>query len=91
MLDYEKIQDYQTKLEKHNGMLPLYLMTYIDNGKYINNLKKQGIYYDNVQEEIFKRRRVIQYLSDAELIEYENQELLDWIKKNNQYEDILYK
>lgn len=76
-------------MEKHKGILPIILMTYIHNGKYIMNLKKQELYYNKVQEEIWNRRRFIQYLSDKELTDYCEKELYDWVKLNRGYEEII--
>ena len=83
------ISKYKTDLEKEKSMLPLLLMTYIDNYKYINNLKKKKLWYGKVQEDIFKRRQKIQFLNTEDHIRFEDKELNSWIKKNKRYEGIL--
>lgn len=89
IINIDKIKDYKKKLEHYKGLLPLLLTTYIDNEEYIKNLKKQGIYYDDVQEDIFNRRYEIQFLNDIDLIEYENDELKKWLNENPSFSDVV--
>ena len=88
MLDMDTVQGYVKNFEQYEDMLPLLLMTYIDNYKYINNLKKKGLWYDNVRKKIFNRRKKIQFLNNEELIKFEDNELKKWLKKNPKFEDI---
>ena len=89
LLDYDKIEKYRKDLEKHKGLLPLYLITYIKNEEYINNLKKNNIFYNNIQNKLFERRIFTQYLSDEELIRFGEDELIDWLKDNPKYSDVV--
>jgi len=88
ILDETKLKQHQKELEHYNGLLPLQLMTYIKNEEYINHLKKIGV-YDTVQKEIFKRRNHTQFLSDTELINFEEKELTNWLKKNQEYHEVI--
>ena len=88
-INEEKLNNFKSELEDENSLLPLMLLIYIDNFKYINNLKKNNIFYDNVQDEIFNRRMVIQYLTDEELIRFGEDELIDWLKDNPKYSDVV--
>ena len=89
ILNIGKVTEYKKELEDYNGLLPLLIIPYIDNGKYINNLKKKNLFYNHVQEEMFRVRRIIQFLSDESLWDYEKKELITWVENNPQYKDVV--
>ena len=88
-LNIDEILDNVKEFEKHNDMLPIMLMTYINNGRYINNLKKKNLWYNNVQDKTFKRRMKTRFLNTEDSILFEEKELTQWLKKNKDYKDLL--
>lgn len=88
-LDYSVIKKNKKNLENYKDIIPLILMTYIDNHKYVNNLKEKNLWYDKVQPKIFRRRKKIQFLINEQLIKYEENELKKWIKNNPQFKTII--
>ena len=87
-LDYENLMKHVKKLEKHDGLIPTVLMSYMDVDKYYKNLRKQKD-YDKITRDIHNRRNKLMYMDISEQLLFEEKELMDFIKDNPQYMDMI--
>ena len=89
-LNKYKIKEYQNNLEHETTLIPVILLSYIDNAEYIHNLK-QTKKWDNVKWDIFTRRRKLRKMTPRQKEDYTNKELYHWLQKHEQYQDIIKK
>ena len=86
--DFDKIEEYKVSFEKCEDMLPLILMIFVNSKRYIDNLKKKGL-YDDIERELFARRELMITLSDEDLLSFEESELNEWLVNHDEFKDII--
>lgn len=74
------------RLNNYEGVLPKYLLSYIDFTVYEEHLKEVGIYEDTYRE--YNRIRLERKKSD-DREKYDEDEYKNWLKLNPEFEDLL--
>lgn len=87
-LNNDKIIKYKINLEKEDNLLPILLIRYININTYFSNLKKKNL-FNQIQKEMFSRRKKIYSLNNQDLLSFEENELIKWLSNHKEYEDII--
>ena len=84
--DITPTEELVEALSSHNGVIPKALILFRDTDKYEENLKELGI-YDEVMGEYYEIR--VNRKKSNNKSEFDKKEFEDWLKDNNEFEDIL--
>ena len=86
--DYDNILKHKKGLEKHNGLIPLALCSYLDMSEYYKNLHQHKD-YEKINKSIHKRREKIQFMDTDSQLQFEEKEIYSFIKNNPRYKNII--
>lgn len=87
--DLNKINDYTVltdTLNNYKGVIPKYLLPFVDLQVYYDNLKQSKV-YDKVQEEYYQIRINRKKSNNRE--QYDNEEFIEWLKDNKTINELL--
>ena len=85
-LNFEEIQKHSEELEEYTGLLPSFILLYINISNYNDNLREHGL-YDEILKERINRRQKLRKAEDKSEIKLK--ELIKWINENPNYTNLI--